>query len=119
MHYRWGPHRNHVICEIVGIHEDGREETAFTLYFFYFPVTEEVTQVQSGARGLYFEGTLDLTDDGRHFQGGLIFWPNGTIKSVRDEVVVIDRDTYVSHVFERDEEGGWVQVREWTWKQVK
>ncbi len=116
MHYRWGTHKKHVICEIVGVYADGREETAFTLYFFYNPVTEEVTQVQSGVRGLFFEGRVDVAEDGRHYQGGLIYFPNGTIKSVRDEVVVVDSNTYISHVFERDEDGDWVQVREWTWK---
>lgn len=30
---------------------------------------------------------------------------------------MIDSNTRVAHVLERDESGGWKKVREWTWKQ--
>ena len=73
---------------------------------------------QTGRVGLYFRGELGLGTDGEHDESGLIYLPNGVVKSVRDVNRMVDQNTRVSHVYERDQRGGWKQVREWTWKQL-
>ncbi|NNF60436.1 MAG: hypothetical protein HKN06_03790 [Gammaproteobacteria bacterium] len=114
MNYRWGPHRQHVIGEIVSIYEDGRQTKDWSKYIIFNPVTEKVYMQQTGSRGVYFEGELG-EQDGRKVHAGLIYIPNGTLKSVRDEIEIIDDNTFVSHVFERDASGGWTKKRQWTW----
>lgn len=118
MNYRWGPHRQHVIAEIVSLYADGRREKDWSLYLTYNPVTGVATAEQTGWPGLYFRGETSVAPDGHHVESGLIFFPNGTVKSVRDENEMVDPDTRIARVFERAEDGGWRQVREWTWKQL-
>lgn len=115
MNYRWGPHRQHVVGEIVSIYADGREAMDWSLFMTWNPVTGQAVLEQTGANGVYFRGELGKTKDGRHKQQGLIYLPNGEVKSVRDEIEVLDSRRYRSHVFERDQNGGWKKVRVWTW----
>ena len=63
-------------------------------------------------------GASRVVIDVEHPLSGLIYLPNGTVKSVRDVNRMVDPNTRVSHVYERDDQGGWKQVREWTWKQL-
>lgn len=118
MNYRWGPNRQHIVGEIVSYFDDGRERKEWTLFITHNPVTGIAYLEQTGAGGVYFRGELGTAANGRHSQTGLIYMPNGTVKSVRDEIEIIDDSSYISHVFERDEKGTWTQVREWTWRQV-
>ncbi len=118
MNYAWGPYKKHAVAEIVSIYDDGRAETNWTLFLTYNPVTDEMYYEQAGGSGVYFRGEAGRTEDGRHVETGLVYLTNGTVRSVRDEVEIIDGRTRVSHVFERDESGEWVQAREWTWRLV-
>ena len=118
INYKWGPYKQHVIAEIISIYEGGRVEKDWSLYFIANPVTEKAYIFQTGKSGVYFQGEMGTDENGRHTQTGLIYIPNGTVISVRDETDSIDDNTHVSHVFERDETGGWKKVREWTWRQL-
>lgn len=117
MNYRWGPHRQHVVAEIVSLYDDGRQEKEWSLYITHNPVTGGTALEQTGRVGLYFRGELGTEASGHHVENGLIYLPNGMVKSVRDRNVMLDADTRRAHVYERDASGGWKQVREWTWRQ--
>lgn len=118
MNYRWGPHRRYVIGEIVSIYSDGRTEKDWSLYITHNPVTGKTYIEQTGARGVYFRGEFEMIDKNRHAQQGLIYLPNGTVKSVRDQVTITGDRTYKAEVFERDTDGSWKQARKWTWTRV-
>lgn len=115
MNYRVGPHGQHVVGEIVSIYDDGRETRDWSLYMTWNPVTHRAWMEQTGASGVYFRGELAELDNGRRTQTGVIYAPNGMARSVRDEVEIIDDETFVSHVFERADDGSWQKRREWTW----
>lgn len=119
MNYRWGPYKHHVTAEIVSIYPTGRTVREWTMFITHNPVLDLVTIEQTGANGVYFRGELEHSGEGRHTETGLIYLPNGAVKSVRDEVEMLDRNTRISRVFERDLVGGWTQVREWTWTQIE
>lgn len=119
MNYSWGPHRRHVIGEIVSIFADGRSERDWSFYITHNPVTGTTHMDQTGARGVYFRGEFETLDEISHAQQGLIYMPNGTVKSVRDEVKIIDDNTYEAHVFERGADGSWKKVRQWTWSRME
>ena len=119
MNYIWGPHKKFVEAEIVSIYENGNVEKNWSLFITYNPVTDTAYIDQTGSQGVYFRGEMDRTDSGLHTETGLIYLPNGNVKSVRDEGKILNRDTRISRVFERDAHGGWEQVREWTWTQIE
>ena len=119
MNYRWGPNQQFVIAEIVSLFDGGRREKDWSLYITSNPVTGIATLEQTGQVGLYFRGEMSLGPDHEHVESGLIFFPNGTVKSVRDENKMIDQNTRQARVFERDEQGGWEMVRQWTWVQIE
>ena len=119
MNYRWGPYEQYVAAEIVSIYPSGKTEPGWSMYITHNPVTNQTIIQQTGASGIYFRGEMEDLGNGLHTETGLIYFPNGTVKSVRDEVEMIDDSTRISRVFERGENGGWVQVREWTWKLVE
>ncbi len=118
MNFRWGQRKRFLVGEIVSIAEDGRSSKDWSLYVTYNPVTGRAHLYQTGANGVYFRGELGTTQSGMHSQTGLVYLPDGNVKSVRDEVEIPNEDTRVSHVFERDDAGGWQKVRQWTWVQV-
>lgn len=118
MHYRWGPHRQHLAGEIVSVYPDGRVSKDWSLYLTRNPVTDEIVLEQTGKRGVYFRGELRKSGDGEYHEYGLIYLPNGTVKSVHDRVEIVDADTRVSHVYDRADDGRWRKVREWTWRRV-
>lgn len=117
MNYRWGPHKQHVIAEIVSLHADGRQEKDWSLYITHNPVTGITALEQTGRSGVYFRGEMSTDADGHHVENGLVHIPNGTVKSVRDRNVMLDPNTRVANVYERDENGRWRKAREWTWRQ--
>ena len=118
MNFHWGPRKRYLVGEIVSIAEDGSAATEWSLYVTYNPVTGRAHLYQTGANGVYFRGEFSASEDGRRSQSGLVYLPNGTAKSVRDEVEIVDENTRISHVFERDAKGAWEQVRRWTWVQI-
>lgn len=118
MNFYWGLRKQFVTGEIVSVAEDGALTKDWSMYVVHNPVTGKANLYQTGSSGVFFQGELRSSAAGRHTQTGLIYLPNGTAKSVRDEVRVVDEDIHVSEVFERDAEGGWIKVREWEWTQV-
>jgi len=117
MNYRWGPHGQHVVAEIISIYADGRQGRDWLLYIIHNPVLGVTTLEQTGNAGLYFRGQMGEAGEGEHVETGLIYFDNGKVKSVRDRNVMLDEDTRLARVDERDETGAWRQVRDWTWKQ--
>lgn len=116
MNFRWGPHGQHIVGEIISIFDDGTTEKHWSLYLTYNPVTHTAILEQTGASGVYFRGEMRVDGDDRRTQTGLVYLPNGNARSVRDEIDIVDDRTYVSRVFERDEAGGWRLARTWTWR---
>ena len=115
MNFRWGQRKRYVIGEIVSIAGDGAISKDWSLYVTFNPVTGDTHLYQTGSSGVYFSGELGVSPTGRHSQTGLVYLPNGTVRSVRDEVEIPDENARISHVFERDATGGWTKVREWNW----
>lgn len=118
MNYRWGLRKQYVIGEIVSIDERGSEKKEWSLYLINNPVTGLAHLYQTGTNGVFFRGEFGISADGMHSQTGLIYLPNGAVKSVHDDVEFVDDDTYISHVHERDKSGDWKKVRQWTWQRV-
>lgn len=116
MNYRLGPHGRHVQAEIMSLFADGREQREWWIYITHNPVTGQSWMEQTGANGVYFRGELGKLENGRHVHAGVVYMPNGTARSVRDEIEMIDESSYRSHVFERTADGAWQKAREWTWE---
>lgn len=116
MHYRLGPHGQHVRGEIVSVYEDGRAKKNWTFFITHNPVTSRTWMEQTGPSGVYFRGQLESLEGGRRLHGGIVYMPNGQAKSVRDEIDIIDEQTWRSNVFDRKADGSWEKAREWIWR---
>ena len=118
MNYRWGPHKQHIVAEIISIYDDERIEKDWSLYITHNPVLQTTTMEQTGGNGVYFRGELDLPEGNAQVENGLVFLPNGMIRSVRDRHIYIDERTRNAQVFERDAQGNWEIMREWVWRRL-
>lgn len=119
LRYRWGPYEQHMVGELLGhfAHAGGSQERLFwTLYAIHNPVTDEVQVSQIGANGALAEGRIETSDDGKHIIEQTLYGPDGSTKELRhEETFAEDRKSYTSYVFERNENGEWVKVRDWIW----
>ena len=119
LRHRWGPHGQHMVGALLGYFEtaDGPDERLFwTLYAVHNPVTDETTVTQIGANGALAQGPLRATPDGRHVVEQILYGPDGSMLAIRhEETMAADRRSFTSDVFERDADGRWKKVREWTW----
>ena len=119
LRYRWGPHRQHMIGELLGAFEDanGERETLYwSLYAIHNPVTDDVLVSQIGANGALASGRIVEAADGKHVIEQILFGPDGSMRAVRhEETFAADGKSYTSDVFERDENGAWEEVRNWVW----
>ena len=95
-----------------------RIEKDWSLYITHNPVLQTTTMEQTGGNGVYFRGELDLPEGNAQVENGLVFLPNGMIRSVRDRHIYIDERTRNAQVFERDAQGNWEIMREWVWRRL-
>ena len=120
LRYRWGPHRQHVVGELLGTFEQSgetREELFWSLYAVRNPVTSQIVVSQIGVDGSLAEGTLRHLPSGGHALVQTLFAADGSTKSIRhEEHIAEDQQSFHSYVFERDERGTWQPVREWRWE---
>ena len=119
LRYRWGPHEQHMIGELLGLFEsDGnQQETLFwSLYAVHNPVTDEVQVSQIGANGTLAAGRAYLAADDKHVIEQILYGADGALMALRhEETFAADGLSYTSDVFERDSQGGWKKVRDWIW----
>lgn len=115
MNYRWGAYGKFVDAEIVSVFADGRIVHEWQLLVTLNPITGLTHIEQTGGSGVYFRGEVGVMDNGGHSTEGIVYLPNGTMKSVRDEDTFNDSKTRIARVFERGESGDWTRVRQWTW----
>ena len=119
LRYRWGPHQQHMVGELVGAFEStaGERETLFwSLYAIHNPVTDEVHVSQIGSNGALARGRIVKATDRKHIIEQILYGPDGSMRAVRhEETFAPDGESYTSDVFERGENGAWENVRNWVW----
>ena len=118
LRYRWGPHRQHMVGELLGHFEaaGGPTEILFwSLYAIHNPVTDEVRVSQVGSNGALATGRIWPAGD-KHVIEQILYAPEGSMKALRhEEAFATDGESFTSQVFERDDRGGWKKVRDWVW----
>ena len=117
INYRWGPHRKHIIGEIVGISEKGTAVYA-SVYIFFNPVTAKIHIDLIGWDGTFGPAEERRIDATHRVVEALLYQPNGTVQANRHTYELIDSDTYIIRVFEPDQSGRWVLKKEETWRQL-
>lgn len=119
LRYRWGPHKQHMIGELLGHFEtpDGPQETLFwSLYAIHNPVTDEVQVSQIGADGALAAGEARLDGDDKHVIEQTLYATDGSTLALRhEETLAADGTSYTSNVFERNAAGDWTKARDWVW----
>jgi hypothetical protein len=122
LRWRWGPHRQHVVGELLGVFDTAEgEKTAlyWSLYAWHNPVTGEVTALQIGWDGSMAVGPMRRADDGRILVDQILYGSDGTSKALRhEEVLHPDGDAYDSNVYEQDDAGEWELKRRWVWRRA-
>lgn len=119
LNYRWGPHRKHIVGELIGIGESGGTAVYATVYFTFNPVSQQVH-----ADLVSWDGTLgpaiDRRIDANHrVIEGVFYKPDGTVTSNRHTFELIDSHSYISRSYDLNDEGAWELKREETWRQLR
>ena len=119
INYRWGPHKKHIIGEIIGVVDEEKGKAVYaSVYIMYNPVTEDIDVNLVGWDGAYGPAKERRIDDKNRIVEALLFQPNGVVKANRHTYELIDENTYIIRVLEPNDEGTWTRVREETWRQL-
>lgn len=121
LRYRWGPGRRQVIGELVGVFAKSEETPVYwTIYSYLDPLTNALEVLQIGAGGAVAKGRMTMGVDGRRVIDQVFVGTDGSSRSVR-HVDTFDEsgDRFRSDVMEKDENGNWQKVREWTWMRAR
>ncbi len=120
--FRWGPYRQDVSGELVGVFETdkGPKEARFwNFYSYHNPVTDEILLVQVNWDGAMGSGPMSVAPDGVETIDQIFYHPDGKMRVERHVTKHVSADAHESDVYERDEKGEWKLVREWTWRLKK
>ncbi len=119
LRYEWGPHRRHMVGELVGIFAERggeREVRYWTLYMFYNPASREARAMQVGWNGAIADGVAFVDADGRVVIEQTLQAPDGSTSEIRHvETFDASGESYRAEVFGRDADGEWQPMREWLW----
>ncbi len=117
--YSWGPYKQHVTGELVGIFktDEGEKEIRFwTLYAFYNPVIRKAEAYQIGWNGSIATGSMYRNADGNLQIEQTFFGVDGSEKDMKhEEKMDKSGDWFMSDVFEKNAAGNWVEARDWIW----
>lgn len=119
LRYSWGPYKQHVAGELLGVFEtqEGEKLVRFwSLYTFYNPVTGEAAAHQIGWNGSIGSGVIFRDGENHVNVEQRFFGIDGSLKDVRHvETMNAARDQFLSDVYEKNEEGEWTEARDWVW----
>lgn len=120
LNFAWGPHRQHVTGELVGLTQDGRSARYQTLYVFLDPMTDTIITQQVAWDGTFGEGRRPAPSEALGVGGSetvdIVFRRvDGSAQVVRHVNTLTAPDQEASRVFERGDDGHWELQREWIW----
>jgi hypothetical protein len=117
LEYRWGPHRQSILGEIVGVGPKGRAVYA-SLFYVFNPVTHRVMVSMASWDGTVGPAEERRVDDRTRVIDALLYKPDGTVTPSLHVFELLSPDEYrlIQQEWKRGE--GWVEVRNETWRQI-
>lgn len=83
--------------------------------FAWHPVKEHFVHIASDRGNGYSEGISEFPTDSMFVSTMVGHRPNGKISQHKDENFIVSEDVHRNTSYNKDENGNWVKLNDWTW----